>query len=222
MRSSTITYESVCKQINELVTNGEKITVRNVRSHTGGQVSRVMEYVKRWREENNICNLNMDFNISEELQRALLLDKTTAIANTGAAYKAHLVDMDALLQEANEIIKSNELQINDFTTQVDTLTQQITVYNGNESNYKHTIKLLDEKLTAIQELQAQVSNELAKNELKLENANNTIAELRTQLSNQQSELLQVTRLKHEVDMDSAVWQAKYQQMESLITKFNKE
>ena len=57
MRSSTITYESVCKQINELVTNGEKITVRNVRSHTGGQVSRVMEYVKRWREENNICNL---------------------------------------------------------------------------------------------------------------------------------------------------------------------
>ena len=163
MRSSTITYESVCKQINELVTNGEKITVRNVRSHTGGQVSRVMEYVKRWREENNICNLNMDFNISEELQRALLLDKTTAIANTGAAYKAHLVDMDALLQEANEIIKSNELQINDFTTQVDTLTQQITVYNGNESNYKHTIKLLDEKLTAIQELQAQVSNELAKN-----------------------------------------------------------
>jgi hypothetical protein len=226
MKPTTITYELICKQINELLQNGEKITVRNVIAHTGGQVSRVIEFIKRWREENNIGKLNMDLNISEELQRALLLDKATAITRATTIYKTQIADVETLSQEANEIIKTQELQLIDNIKQLDSITQQVSALCNNEDNYKQNIKILEGKHSADQILCTRLNNDIAKHEIKLENATTTITELKSQLSQQNAELLQITQLKHQAETNSAVWEAKYQQvteqLESLMIKINQK
>lgn len=226
MKTATITYEIVCKEINELVQNGEKITVRNVLARTGGSVSRIMEFIKLWREENNISKLTLGLGISEELQRALLLDKSAAVAKTATAYKTQLADMDTLLQEANEILKSQEVQQAEGDKALGDLTQRLALLSGNENTYKEKIKLLEDQLKVDQDSCNQISSNLAKSEIRLENADAIIVELTAKVTKQEGQLLQLTQAQHMAEKDCAVWQAKHQQLSEqmtlLVAKINKK
>lgn len=226
MKTATLTYEIVCAQINALVQNGEKITARNVMARTGGSATRVLEFMKRWREESNIGKLNPDLVISDELQRALLIDKSAAVAKTATAYKTQLADLESLLQEANEILKSQEFQLAASVKEIEDLKQSNVLLINNENSYKEKLKLQTEKIESDQMLYSEISSNLAKSGAFLENTSAINVELKDQLAKQQAELLQITKAKYQAETDVAVWQAKHQQlseqMQSLLTKISKK
>jgi Plasmid replication region DNA-binding N-term. len=226
MKTATLTYELVCAQINELVQNGEKITVRNVLSRTGGSTARLLEFIKRWREENNIGKLNPDLVISDELHRALLIDKSAAVAKTATAYKIQLTDIELLLEESNEILKSQELQLAESAKEINDLKQRVATLTNNENNYKEKLKTQAEKINADQVLHNEMLSKLARSDVLLENTITVNAELKDQVAKQQAELLQITKAKYQAESEVAVWQAKHQQlteqMKSLLTKINKK
>lgn len=225
MRTATLTYEVVCAQINELVQSGEKITVRNVIAKTGGSTTKVMDFVKRWREESNISKFHPDLDISEELQRALLIDKSAAVAKTASAYKTQLTDLEALLQESSEIIKSQEFQLTENTKDLEELRQRLAMQSSNESSYNDKLSAQAQKINADQVLQIQMGNNLAKMGARIESADSVITELKEQLAKQQVESLQATKAKYEAESTAAIWQAKHEQlteqMQLLLMKINK-
>ena len=68
MKTESVTYEIVAMKIKDLLLRGEKLTVRNVLSLTGGSASKIMAYMKQWHDEQKLI---AQTTISEEFLGAI-------------------------------------------------------------------------------------------------------------------------------------------------------
>ncbi len=121
MKNQPLNYDEVCAQINNLLTAGEKITVRNVIAKTGGKTAMIANYLKQWHAENNNP---VDNDIADEIKQAILLDKNTAIINAVTAYKTQVANLESVLQELSDKISTGEKQIETQNAEIKALNEQ--------------------------------------------------------------------------------------------------
>ncbi|MFN8771041.1 MAG: DNA-binding protein [Neisseriaceae bacterium] len=92
-----------------MVLNGEKISVRNVSSRTGGDTARVLGFIKQWRSEQEI---KVDENnIPDDLKIALIKFRMAAINDAVEIYKTKNKEMESLSERvASRMVRKYTLR----------------------------------------------------------------------------------------------------------------
>jgi hypothetical protein len=111
MKNQVINYELVCENIQQMQALGEKITVRNVLSRTGGTTGTVAKHLKQWQAENTEAKTANTDTIASEVIQAILLDKQSAISKAVESYKAQIISLESFLQEIGDKCNMQETQL---------------------------------------------------------------------------------------------------------------
>jgi|SRR6185437_5801054 len=155
MKHETVTYEVVCAEINQLHSEGEKISVRNVLNKTGGSFAKISDYIKRWKDDRRILR---DDNISENLTLAIKKEIDNAIKSEIAAKNQTIDSVNSLLEESKGIITEYEAKICDYDEIQQKLLSAQEEVNKLEAKSKKLmddyIKLASENKVLTQRLEA--------------------------------------------------------------------
>ena len=153
MRQVLVTYDTFCQAIQSMQTQGEKISVRTILSHTGGSFSKIAEFLKRWLAEQAHAQSQVDRELSPNLRQAILVEIGKAVADTKTSYETQLNQANEQLEEAHEALAKQEKNSEAFEQQIDQLNQQLAIAHQLQAQQMEKIQWLETKLE--QSIQAQ-------------------------------------------------------------------
>ncbi len=152
-----LSYESLCEHIEQMQASGEKITVRNVLSRTGGKTGKVAELLKQWQADNAAKQISEAGSVSNEVIQAIMSDKTTAIAKITASYKTQISRVEAILDELSNKCATQESQLSNkdaefkaanekYIAKLAVLESQVKAFDIKVLELKQQLKDTQEKL----------------------------------------------------------------------------
>jgi chromosome segregation ATPase len=110
-KPEVVTYDVVAKKIKELYDRDERISVRNVLSHTGGSTNKIVEFIKRWKNENQVIQ---DYSISSTLMVALAQERKLITKMVSEAKEQEITTLNSLLEELKLINLEHEKKLADY------------------------------------------------------------------------------------------------------------
>ena len=213
MRSDIVSYQEVCIKIDEMLSAGEKINVRNVRSRTGGASARIAEFIKRWYDEHSgFKQIAVNETISDALQQAIITDRNTFIIEMVQSYKNEINSLNILLQEVRGLLKDQEELTTGNIKEVEALKTKLIEANQRNVTYHELVDRLEDKLAQSIKAQNESTTESTKAFLQLERADSLNVELKQQIQGLQEQLTIVSVAKYSAEKEAAVWQSKYEQL----------
>ena len=158
MKPEGINYEDTVVTINEMLNAGEKITVRNIRSRTGGKNSTVAEFKKRWEDEQKI-EITEDI-LSDDLKRAIIADRNNVVQKIKESYETQIKNLQNTATEEHDLLKEQENTSKKLTEELETiklhsnaeitkLSVQIEGLNRLNTEIKTQLETAQAKLEAI-------------------------------------------------------------------------
>lgn len=145
MKPEGINYEIVKGIIDEMITAGEKITIRNIRARSGGKNSTVAEFKKRWGKEQKIEIT--DDSLSDDVKRAIIADRNAITTKIKESYEEQLKNIQALADQEHELLKEEENKSNNLAKELEEAklklnaeTTQLTIQIKSLEKYNEEIK----------------------------------------------------------------------------------
>lgn len=133
--ATPITYEQVCDAASKLEAEGEKVTIKKVKALLGGNTSRLVAFVKRWRENKQLAS-EADNDLSAPLRQAILAEFARISQKTSVQYEA------IIQAEKQNALELSELLIEAEKQQAELLS----MHADKEKAYQHNILALERKL----------------------------------------------------------------------------
>lgn len=160
MKPEGINYEIVKGIIDEMITAGEKITIRNIRARSGGKNSTVAEFKKRWDEEQKIEIT--DDSLSDDVKRAIIADRNAITTKIKESYEEQLKNLKTIADEEHQLLKEQENTSNKlakeleeaklkFNTETTQLAVQIKTLEKYNEDLKNQLEITQKKLDTISE-----------------------------------------------------------------------
>jgi chromosome segregation ATPase len=156
MKLEGINYEDTVVTINEMLKAGEKITVRNIRSRTGGKNSTVAEFKKRWEDEQKI-EITEDI-LSDDLKRAIIADRNNVVQKIKESYETKIKNLENRTTEEHDLLKEQENTSKKLTEELENIKLQ--------SNAE--ITKLSVQIEGLNQLNAEIKAQLENAQAKLE------------------------------------------------------
>jgi chromosome segregation ATPase len=180
MRQVLVTYDTFCQTIQNMQSQGEKVSVRTILSHTGGSFSKIAEFLKRWRAEQAHAQSHVDRELSPNLRQAILVEIGKAVADTKTSYETQLNQVNEQFEEVHEALTKQEKNNEDFEQQIDQLNQRLAIANQLKTQQAEKIQQLEIKLEQSIKAQHEADKRAAISETRY-------AELEKQLLKQEKE-----------------------------------
>src|SRR5688572_29286752 len=149
MKIEAISYEEVREKIKQMLEVGEKINIRNVRMRTGGKSATIMDFVKRWHNE-QMLNIHDD-NFSDDLKKAIIFEKNSAVDKAVETYKTQIVQLTNTLKEAQDLLADEELANNKLKAELEQSKSAASIDNAK----------LSLKIEGLEKLQTELKEQLA-------------------------------------------------------------
>lgn len=198
MKTKSVTYEIVAKEIEALNLAGEKITVRNVLAHTGGSAGVVAEYIRRWQNQRRLVR---SYNVSDSLLSAVMSEIEIAVNEALKVKGQELIELDLYNSELRAV--NNELEsklLEHEAVKAELLAS------------KERCALLEQDLHTVREASAGAIKELAAFGERLANIKGKMVELVEKVSQLELE-------KQKALEDAAAYKAKAEQSQEQLDKF---
>ena len=161
MRQELVTYDIFCKTVQEMQTQGEKVSVRTILSHTGGSFAKLASFLKRWRSEQAHAQAQVDRELSPNLRQALLTEIGKAVAATKAVFETQLSQANEQLEEVHEALIKQEKSLGEYEQQISQLNQQLAVAQQLQIQQVDKIQRLEKKLEQAIEVQHEADKQAA-------------------------------------------------------------
>lgn len=124
MKNQVISYESTCENIQQMQGLGEKITVRNILTRTGGTTGTIAKHLRQWQAENvEVKTGNIEI-IANEIVQAILMDKKSAVVKAVESYQTQIIGLNAVIQELGDKCDLQELQLITKDTEIKDLNEK--------------------------------------------------------------------------------------------------
>lgn len=140
-----ITYDLFCQTVQKMQTEGEKITVRAIFSHTGGSFPKIAIFLKQWRQEQAHAQ-TIDHELSPNLKQAILVEIGKAVTTIKSLLEKQLAQTSEQLDETIEALTKQEKALEDNEQQINQLKQQLAVAKQLHDQQKDNIQALEKKL----------------------------------------------------------------------------
>ncbi|MBY0379148.1 MAG: DNA-binding protein [Burkholderiales bacterium] len=149
MSKPGITYDEVKAIIIEMVNSGEKITVKNLISRTGGNIVRISDFIKQWRSEQEI---QIDEkNIPDDLKLAIIKYRSSAISDTINMYKNKIEMLESLNNELKQIVTDQTTTMEKIQKQMEEYKNYMIMAKENNNTHQITIEDLKKQLNSLQD-----------------------------------------------------------------------
>ena len=122
MKTESVTYEIVAIKIKGLLIRGEKLTVRNVLSLTGGSASKIVAYIKQWHDEQKLI---AQTTISEEFLSALAKEYAKVEARAIRFYRKKDSNWEDLVMDAMRCTAEHEEKLKQALVELATAKLEI-------------------------------------------------------------------------------------------------
>jgi len=192
-----VTYESVCKAAEELKTNNEKVSVRNIIAKTGGSATKISDLLRRYNKEKDLVN---KYVISDALLAALSFERNTIRSLAEQAKENEVRALNDIIEDLKLIISKNEKDLEDYAE-----SKRYNLFleeqnKGLERDLKSAKRTADDSLTKLGAI--------------TERHNVAIKKIETL----EAESKALNKTKDENKKELVVWQARAEQAESQVQK----
>lgn len=198
MKKPAFGYEKVAEICHKLVEQGETPTMRSVRDRVGaGSMSTILEYLNRWKRENEL-SYTVDDDLSAEFKQAVLAECARKLSSVKDRLQAQIDESETQITEMHEVLKALEEKADELIAELEK--------TKNESEARHLD--YEKKLSAANEqvtLRAEYANQLA------QKTDGQLAELR-------EELKKIQEAKHQADIRAATAEARCAELEKRTMK----
>jgi chromosome segregation ATPase len=197
MKTKSVTFALVAKEIDRLNLAGEKITVRNVLARTGGSAGTISEFIKRWQNQQRSMRA---YSISDDMVSAFITEVEGAINEALKVKERELIDTNLLNDELKAVNNDLEAKLLDYSE-----TKQQLLSN------KERCAILEQELHSVRKSYDEMVGKFAV-------LNQNLEDVKVKLSKVEKLLPQVEREKNNALKELAVYRAKAEQLQEQLDK----
>lgn len=211
MKTEQVTYDIFLQSVEQMRKNGEKLTVRNVLSQTGGSFGKISVFLKRFEQEQAHLSLMSHTDISDTLRQAVLSEIGRFVAEAKSALDKQVLQLTAHLDEANAQLTEQEQAMSSLKEEATALKDKLMLAEQSISDLESFNKDCKQQLEDAQNEKGLSITDAAKSKLQLERADKDLLELKEHNKTLQAQLNETTKEKYDAEKKAAVAEAKLEQ-----------
>ena len=158
-KSASMTFQSVAKLCNDMVSSGNKPSVRKLHYQLGGSFSTITEHLQQWRMQQSLAH-SMDQELSDELKQALLAEFARITAGIKEKSNVMLTEKEEHLTETRDLLVEYEGKLvvlekslkeckDQSQSQQLALEKKLAASEGDAHSAKHREKMLQDKIDVL-------------------------------------------------------------------------
>jgi len=116
--STTLTYQGVVNACQQLIKDGEKVSIRRVQKITGGSFSTLSPLYRQWQEQQAVKDSDKQRKLSDSVHKALVEEFARIDQVANSYFEKQISRLQQSLQEADQLLNEKEANIESLEQQL--------------------------------------------------------------------------------------------------------